>query len=209
MKQDKTNNTDRVDTKPKDITARSLRELSVEAALLCNKIEDASESGAENVENLVKQLWQVQEATESKIDNVAWIVDYLKVEIDTAKKRLVAVIELHEQFIARKEAQLAGIKQGLLWLHERGLIPKRNIGKEREIEIRDNHPKVIPKVAADHPQLPDEFRVQELKSRLDLQAILDAHKSGRDVSSFAEIQIGKQVRFKFQSSRTKVKYSQS
>lgn len=114
-----------------------------------------------------------------------------------------AVIELHEQFIARKEAQLAGIKQGLLWLHVQGLIPKRNIGKEREIEIRDNNPKVIPKVAADYPTLPDEFRVQELKYRLDLQAILNAHKSGRDVSNFADIQIGKQVRFKFQSSRAK------
>ncbi|PSB66564.1 hypothetical protein C7B79_00475 [Chroococcidiopsis cubana CCALA 043] len=209
MKQDKTINTDRVDTKPKDITERSLRELSLEAALLWNQIEDASESGAENVENLVKQLWQVQEATESKIDNIAWIVDYLKIEIDAAKKRLDAVIELHERFIARKEAQLAGIKQGLLWLHAQGLIPKRNIGKEREIEIRDNNPKVIPKVAADDTQLPDEFRVQELKSRLDLQAILDAHKSGRDISSFAEIQIGKQVRFKFQSSRTKIKHFQS
>lgn len=207
--QNKTINSDSVNTKLKDITARSLRELSLEAALLWNQIEDVSESGAENVENLVKQLWQVQEATESKIDNIAWIVDYLKVEIALAKKRLDAVIELHEQFIAKKEAQLAGIKQGLLWLHERGLIPKRNIGKEREIEIRDNNPKVIPKVVADCPELPDEFRVQELKFRLDLQAILDAHKSGRDVSSFAEIQVGKQVRFKFQSSRAKVKHSQS
>ena len=209
MKPDKAIYTSQVATEPKDITERSLRELSLEAALLWDQIEDASESGTENIENLVKQLWQVQEATESKIDNIAWIVDYLKIEIDAAKKRLDAVIELHEQFIARKEAQLAGIKQGLLCLHERGLIPKHNIGKEREIEIRDNNPKVIPKVAADDSQLPDEFRVQELKSRLDLQAILDAHKSGRDISSFAEIQIGKQVRFKFQSSRAKAKHSQS
>ncbi|MDV2996855.1 MAG: hypothetical protein N4J56_006560 [Chroococcidiopsis sp. SAG 2025] len=140
--QDKTINSDSVNTKLKDIAARSLRELSLEATLLWNQIEDASESGAENVENLVKQLWQVQEAAESKIDSIAWIVDYLKIEIDAAKKRLDAVIELHEQFIAKKEAQLAGIKQGLLWLHDQGLIPKRNIGKEREIEIRDNNPKV-------------------------------------------------------------------
>lgn len=85
MKQYKTINTRQVATKSKDITESSLRELSVEAALIWNQIENATEEGTESVENLVKQLWQVQEATESKIDSIAWIVDYLKIEIDAAR----------------------------------------------------------------------------------------------------------------------------
>ncbi len=68
------------------------------------------------------------------------------------------------------------------------------------IEIRDNPPKVANLLLeVDDEDFPDEFRT--IKYQANNKAILEAYKSGQDISNVAEVTIGKQIRFKVQSSR--------
>jgi hypothetical protein len=183
----------------REINQLTLKELSLDAAKLWSQIEEASELGAEGkVEQLVQELMGVQDGIETKIDAIAWVVDQLNLDLETWEERKVRVAELYDQVISRRKTQLEQIKRTLIHLHEIGLISDKNIGKERVIEIRDNPPKVANLlVEVDDRDFPDEFRV--IKYQANNKAILEAYKSGKDISDVAEITIGKQVRFKVQS----------
>jgi hypothetical protein len=183
----------------REINQLTLKELSLDAAKLWSQIEEASELGAEGkVEQLVQELMGVQDGIETKIDAIAWVVDQLNLDLETWEERKVRVAELYDQVISRRKTQLEKIKRTLIHLHEIGLISDKNIGKERVIEIRDNPPKVANLlVEVDDRDFPDEFRV--IKYQANNKAILEAYKSGKDISDVAEITIGKQVRFKVQS----------
>lgn len=183
----------------REINQITLKELSLDAAKLWSQIEEASELGEEGkVEQLVQELMGVQDGIETKIDAIAWVVDQLNLDLETWEERKARVAELHDQVISRRKTQLEQIKRTLIHLHEIGLISDKNIGKERVIEIRDNPPKVANLlVEVDDEDFPDEFRV--IKYQANNKAILEAYKSGKDISDIAEITIGKQVRFKVQS----------
>lgn len=182
-----------------EINQLTLKELSLDAAKLWSQIEEASELGEEGkVEQLVQELTGVQDGIETKIDAIAWVVDQLNLDLETWEERKVRVAELHDRVISRRKTQLEQIKRTLIHLHEIGLISDKNIGKERVIEIRDNPPKVANLlVEVDDRDFPDEFRV--IKYQANNKAIIEAYKSGQDISDIAEITIGKQVRFKVQS----------
>ncbi|MBD2432380.1 MULTISPECIES: siphovirus Gp157 family protein [Fischerella] len=183
----------------REINQLTLKELSLDAAKLWSQIEEVSELGEEGkVEQLVQELMGVQNGIETKIDAIAWVVDQLNLDLETWEERKARVAELHDQVISRRKTQLEQIKRTLIHLHEIGLISDKNIGKERVIEIRDNPPKVANLlVEVDDEDFPAEFRV--IKYQANNKAILEAYKSGQDISDIAEITIGKQVRFKVQS----------
>ncbi len=183
----------------REINQLTLKELSLDAAKLWSQIEEASELGEEGkVEQLVRELMAIQDGIETKIDAIAWVVDQLNLDLEIWEERKVRVVELHDQVISRRKTQLEEIKRTLIHLHEIGVINDKNIGKEREIEIRDNPPKVANLVVeVDDEDFPDEFRT--IKYQANNKAILDAYKSGKDVSQIALVTIGKQVRFKVQS----------
>ncbi|NEU71830.1 hypothetical protein PI95_004370 [Hassallia byssoidea VB512170] len=185
----------------REINQLSLRELCLDAAKLWSLIEELSELGEEGkVEELVQQLMSVQDGIENKIDAIAWVVDQLNVDIETWEERKARVVELHDSVITRRKTQLEEIKRTLIHLHEIGLINDRNIGREREIEIRHNPPKVANLlVEVDDEDFPSEFRT--IKYQANNKAILEAYKSGKDVSNIASVTIGKQVRFKVKSVR--------
>ncbi len=183
----------------REINQLTLKELSLDAAKLWSQIEEVSELGEEGkVEQLVQEFMGVQNGIETKIDAIAWVVDQLNLDLETWEERKARVAELHDQVISRRKTQLEQIKRTLIHLHEIGLISDKNIGKERVIEIRDNPPKVANLlVEVDDEDFPDEFRV--IKYQANNKAIIEAYKSGKDISDVAEITIGKQVRFKVQS----------
>ncbi|PMB02607.1 hypothetical protein CEN49_25165 [Fischerella thermalis CCMEE 5273] len=183
----------------KEINQLTLKELSLDAAKLWFQIEEATQSQEEGlIEQLVQNLMAVQDSIETKIDAIAWVVDQLNLDLEVWEERKARVVELHDQIIKRRKTQLSQIKRTLIWLHEKGLISDKNIGKERVIEIRDNPPKVANLlVEVDDEDFPSEFIT--IKYQANNQAILEAYKSGKDVSNVAEITIGKQVRFKVQS----------
>ncbi|KAB8314294.1 hypothetical protein SD81_037770 [Tolypothrix campylonemoides VB511288] len=183
-----------------EINQLTLKELSLDAAKLWSQIEEASELGEEGkVEQLVQELMAIQDGIETKIDAIAWVVDQLNLDLETWEERKARVAELHNQVISRRKTQLEQIKRTLIHLYEIGLINDKNIGKSRVIEIRDNPPKVANLLLeVDDEDFPDEFRT--IKYQANNKAILEAYKSGQDISNVAEVTIGKQVRFKVQSS---------
>ncbi|MBW4498767.1 MAG: siphovirus Gp157 family protein [Scytonema hyalinum WJT4-NPBG1] len=184
----------------REINQLTLKELSLDAAKLWSQIEEASESGEEGkVEELVQKLMTIQDGIETKIDAIAWVVDQLNLDLETWEERKARVAELHNQVISRRKTQLEQIKRTLIHLYEIGLINDKNIGKSRVIEIRDNPPKVANLLLeVDDEGFPDEFRT--IKYQANNKAILEAYKSGQDISNVAEVTIGKQVRFRVQSS---------
>ncbi|WP_026736171.1 siphovirus Gp157 family protein [Fischerella sp. PCC 9605] len=188
----------------KEINQLTLKELSLDAAKLWSQIEEATQSEEEGlVEQLVQNLIAVQDGIETKIDAIAWVVDQLNLDLEVWEERKARVVELHDQIIKRRKTQLSQIKQGLIHLHTVGLINDKSIGKTREIEIRDNPPKVAKLlIEVDDEDFPSEFR--NIKYLANNQAILDAYKTGKDVSNIAEITIGKQVRFQVKSGRKNV-----
>ncbi len=185
----------------RQINELTLKELSLDAAKLWSQIEDATESGEEGkVEELVSQLVSIQDGIEAKIDAIAWVVDQLNLDLENWEDRKQRTVELCDKVISRRKTQLEQIKRSLIHLHEIGLIPEKNIGKEREIEIRDNPPKVATLlIEVDDEDFPSEFR--NIQYKANNKAILEAHKAGKDVSNIAEITIGKQIRFKVNSSK--------
>jgi hypothetical protein len=184
----------------REINQLTLKELSLDAAKLWSQIEEASELGEEGkVEQLVQELMAIQDGIETKIDAIAWVVDQLNLDLETWEERKARVAELHNQVISRRKTQLEQIKRTLIHLYEIGLINDKNIGKERVIEIRDNPPKVANLLLeVDDEDFPNKFRT--IKYQANNKAILEAYKSGQDISNVAEVTIGKQVRFKVQSS---------
>jgi hypothetical protein len=184
----------------REINQLTLKELSLDAAKLWSQIEEASELGEEGkVEQLVQELMAIQDGIETKIDAIAWVVDQLNLDLETWEERKARVAELHNQVISRRKTQLEQIKRSLIHLYEIGLINDKNIGKSRVIEIRDNPPKVANLLLeVDDEDFPDEFRT--IKYQANNKAILEAYKSGQNISNVAEVTIGKQVRFKVQSS---------
>jgi hypothetical protein len=185
----------------RQINELTLKELSLDASKLWSQIEDATESGEEGkVEELVSQLVSIQGGIEAKIDAIAWVVDQLNLDLENWEDRKQRTVELCDKVISRRKTQLEQIKRSLIHLHEIGLIPEKNIGKEREIEIRDNPPKVATLlIEVDDEDFPSEFR--NIQYKANNKAILEAHKAGKDVSNIAEITIGKQIRFKVNSSK--------
>ena len=183
----------------REINQLTLKELSLDAAKLWAQIEEATELGEEGkVEELLQDFMAIQDGMETKIDSIAWVVDQLNLDLEVCELRKTRAVELHDQVISRRKTQLEEIKRTLIYLHEIGVINDKNIGKEREIEIRDNPPKVANLVVeVDDEDFPDEFRT--IKYQANNKAILDAYKSGKDVSKIALVTIGKQVRFKVQS----------
>jgi hypothetical protein len=183
------------------INELTLRELSLDAAKLWSQIEEATESGEEGkVEELLQQLVSIQDGIEAKIDAIAWVFDQLNLDLENWEDRKARTVELYDKIISRRKTQLEQIKRSLIHQYEIGLISERNVGKEREIEIRDNPPKVAALlVEVNDEDFPSEFRSIQYKA--DNKAILEAYKAGKDVTNIAEITVGKQVRFKMKSTK--------
>ncbi|MEA5512254.1 siphovirus Gp157 family protein [Crocosphaera sp. UHCC 0190] len=183
---------------PRELLAQfremSLRELSTEAENLAQIIETSSD----DEDSLFDELQQYLNAiTEAKIDGYCWYHDILTAEIDEWKTKKLTLAQMCDEVIQHKEAQLNAMKQNLLRLASKGLIPHYLLGKNKAIEIRANSkPSVEVLCAADDPGFPEKFRSSQITYKPDKEAIVQAHESGQDVSGFATVTWGKQVRFK-------------
>jgi hypothetical protein len=119
--------------------------------------------------------------------------EYLEREIDTWKAKRDALIEMCGKIILAKEARLKSLKETILRLHETGLVGDRLLGKDKTIEIRTNSKPTV-EVSAPAEHLPPCYRVAKWSP--DKEAIATAHAAGEDVSEFATVTYGKQIRFK-------------
>jgi chromosome segregation ATPase len=185
-----------------NINYLTLQELSLEAAKLWEQLEEAEDEQS-FVEQLLEQLFQVQGATERKIDAIAYVTDQLKLDIEVWQSRLEAITQLHTAVINRKHKQLESLKSYLLYLNKYGVLQDRNPGVEREIAFQNNPPKVVLKVEPNDPEFPEEFREVRVEYRPLTKQILEAHKHGCDVSAIADIEVGKHIRFRTISAKSK------
>jgi Siphovirus Gp157 len=179
-----------------EINRASLAQLSVAAAELWEVIDNC-ESEIELTELLERQL-DVQNATESKVDAIAYVADQLQVDLKTWEARLASIVALHTPIIERRRRQLEQLKSYLLRLHELGLLPERVAGKERRIDFQNNPPSLVLKVDPSHREFPEKFKQIEYSARS--KDILAAYKAGEDINDFAEIVTRKHVRFRYQKS---------
>jgi hypothetical protein len=162
-----------------DINHATLAVLSITAAQLWEEIDNC-EDELELQELLHEQL-NVQQATEAKVDAIAYITDHLKLDLETWEARLEKIVELHSMVIQRRRNQIAQIKGYLLKLHSAGVLSEQVAGVERRIDFQNNPPSVVLLVEPD--ELPTEF--QEVKVSAKAKDILAAHKRGEDVSAMA------------------------
>ncbi|NJN07548.1 MAG: hypothetical protein HC815_05975 [Richelia sp. RM1_1_1] len=190
--------------KEQNITKLSLGELSIDSSRLWEQIEAAQheDSDENQVGLIIEQLIQNQNAIESKIDSIVWVKEMLESELAAWRQRRDRALMLYSDAIKAREDSITQIKEMLLHLHESGLILQRSIGRECEIEIRDNPPSVAQlNIDIESEEFPSEFK--RVKIFPDNQTIINAYKAGIDVSKYAEIKIGKQVRFKRKKSKNK------
>jgi hypothetical protein len=170
----------------------SLRELSFETAKLAAIVEDSDS------DEFFKELQAfLVDATADKVDGYVLFKEYLDAEIEQWKAKKEALIEMCDRVIVAKELQLKSLKQTLIALNEQGLVADYLMGKNKAIEIRPNNkPSINLLGRADDPLLPAHFKIQETKWVANREAIATAHQSGEDVSGWATVTWGKQVRFK-------------
>jgi hypothetical protein len=170
--------------------AMSLRELSFEAARIDELLESEEDDGDDLLERLQDYL---ADATAAKVDGYVLYKEYLDQEIEIWKTKRDALLEICGKIILAKESRLKSLKETILRLHETGLIGDRLLGKDKAIEIRVNSKPTVD-VSAPAEHLPPRYRVTKWSP--DKEAIATAHASGEDVSEFASVTYGKQIRFK-------------
>jgi hypothetical protein len=166
----------------------SLRELSFEAAQIAALLEDA-----EPDELLERLQTYISEATAAKIDGYCLYKEYLDSEIEAWKLKRDSLLGMCDRVISAKEAQLKALKQNLLNLHEQGLLEGNLVGKNKAITICPNSKPTV-EVIGDAKDLPLDYR--QAKWVPNKEAIAQAYLDGEDISKFAQIVYGKQVRFK-------------
>lgn len=135
----------------------------------------------------------LETATAAKIDGYCLFVEYLKAEIETWQTKRDVLLEICDRVILAKEAQQKSLKDNLLRLYEQGLIDSNLLGKNKAIEIRPNSKPVV-EIMGNPEDLPEQYR--KPKWIADKEAIASDHQAGIDVSDYATVSYGKQVRFK-------------
>ena len=186
----------------RNIAKKTLRELSLQSARLWEEIEAAQhENTEENQVGLaIQNLFENQDAIEAKIDSIVWVKEHLEAELAGWEEKRKRAVALYDDAIESRKNSINQIKEMILFLYQSGLIKDKNRGKECEIEIRDNPPAVEElNMDIDSEEFPSEFK--RIKVSPDNKAIINAFKSGINVSEFANIVIRKQVRFKRKKSK--------
>ncbi len=173
-----------------DINRATLALLSCYAAELWEQLEELPE-GEEQAQAL-ENLLQIQDATASKIDAIAYVADQLKVDLETWSTRLQKVVELHTQVINKRKKQLEHLKAYLVRLNELGMLKDKVIGTQRRIDFQ-NSPKSV-ELLVEPEELPQEY--QTIKVTAKSKEILEAYKRGEDTSAIAKVSQSKHVRFR-------------
>ncbi|MDJ0615602.1 MAG: siphovirus Gp157 family protein [Calothrix sp. MO_192.B10] len=168
----------------------SLQELCSEAIAVSQILETEDDE-----DDLFQQLQQyLTEATQAKVDGYCWYQEMLKSEIDEWKTKKKRLAQMCDQVIDRKQKQLNRLKQNLVRLAELGLIDHYLMGHNKAISIRTNSQPTVE--VLQEVDVPEIYRQPQIQWTVDKQAIALAHQAGKDVSAFAKVTYGKQVRFK-------------
>lgn len=174
-----------------DVNSMTLEQLSFTAKTLWMQLED----GEGDVETIVDQLLECEIAEARKVDAIVWVCEQYDADILADEARLAEIVRIHTVQIERKKKKVQALKDSLVFRNGANSLEDKLIGNERTISFRDNPPRVHWLVSPNSTQFPDRYREVVTKYKLLPELVLEDAKNKIDVSSVAEIKIGRHVRF--------------
>ena len=184
-----------------EIANRSLKVISEEAAslqriLLSIADENSGDLSEEEFNELIQEkltdFFNLSMEQAKKFDGLYWAYKAIEAERKALKEKFRLINEMQVCLLKSYDRSLDGIKNYLLFLHNKRLIDNKNIGNRSTITIYDSPPSVQ-EILTDIEELPEKFK--RVKVELDKKAIINAYKQGRDVSKYASISVNKTIRF--------------
>lgn len=169
----------------------TLRQVSIKAALLWEKLENAETP--EEEATLLSEIWENQGDQEVAADIQAELADQLKAEITALKARREYFLQQHNVAIVRLERWREALDNKILELHQLGAISTNLVGKKRQITIKENPPSC--EVLIEPKQLPKEYRTRTVNYTPDKKKIKAAWKEGIPVEG-TRITRGLRVEYK-------------
>ncbi len=184
-----------------EIANRSLKVISEEAASLQRILLSIADEGSGNlseeefnelIEEKLAEFFNLSMEQAKKFDGLYWAYKAIEAERKALKEKFRLINEMQASLLQSYDRSLDGIKNYLLFLHNKKLIDDKNIGNRSTITIYDSPPSVQ-KILTDIEELPEKFK--RIKVEPDKKAIINAYKQGRDVSKYASISVNKSIRF--------------
>ncbi|MGB3208440.1 MAG: siphovirus Gp157 family protein [Crinalium sp.] len=152
----------------------SLRQISIKAALLWEKLENAETPEDETA--LLSEIWENQGDQEAAADIQAEIADQLNAEIAALKARKEYFMQQHNVAIVRLERWREALDNNILQLHQLGVISNSLVGRKRQIVIKQNPPSC--EILIDPKELPKEYRTRTVTYTANKNKIKAAWKEG-------------------------------
>lgn len=184
-----------------EITNRSLKIISEEAAslqrILLSIVDEGNEGLSEEefnelIQEKLAEFFDLSMEQAKKFDGLYWAYKAIEAEKKALKEQFRLINEMQASLLQSYDRSLDGIKNYLLFLHNKKLIDNKNIGNRSTITIYDSPPSVQ-EILTDVEELPEKFK--RIKVEPDKKAIINAYKQGRDVSKYANISVNKTIRF--------------
>lgn len=184
-----------------EIANRSLKVISEEAASLQRILLSIADEGSgdlpekefnELIQEKLTEFFSLSMEQAKKFDGLYWTYKAIEAERKALKEKFRLINEMQACLLKSYDRSLDGIKNYLLFLHNKKLIDNKNIGNRSTITIYDSPPSVQ-EILTDIEELPEKFK--RVKVEPDKKAIINAYKQGRDVSKYASISVNKTIRF--------------
>lgn len=184
-----------------EIANLSLKVISEEAASLQRILLSIADEGSGNlseeefnelIQEKLAEFFNLSMEQAKKFDGLYWAYKAIEAEKKALNERFKLIDEMQASLLQSYDRSLSGIKNYLLFLHNKKLIDDKNIGNRSTITIYDSPPSVQ-EILTDIEELPEKFK--RIKAEPDKKAIINAYKQGRDVSKYASINVNKSIRF--------------
>lgn len=157
------------------IMLRSLKGISILAAQIWRRLQGAETP--EQEDDILVQLWELQDNQEALIDAHAELADQIDAELAAVKARMELLIKIHVAELNRLTRWRNGLDRTVLQLNDAGLMGTEAAGQTRRIRIKLNP---LSCEVLDLSQVPEDYiTIKEIVERKpDKQAIKAAWSRG-------------------------------
>jgi len=159
---------------PESVVQRSLSLSSRKAARLWMQLE----SGMADPTDLLPALQQAQGHQEDAVDIHVALRQHIDAEIAAAQARRDALMAVHDADIARLKRWANSLDQGVLDLHEQGLMADEAVGQTYRIRVKHNPPSCV---VLDEAMIPEPYLKAKTTYTPDKSAIKAAIQGGEVV----------------------------
>ena len=134
-----------------EITNRSLKIISEEAAslqrILLSIVDEGNEGLSEEefnelIQEKLAEFFDLSMEQAKKFDGLYWAYKAIEAEKKALKEQFRLINEMQASLLQSYDRSLDGIKNYLLFLHNKKLIDNKNIGNRSTITIYDSPPSV-------------------------------------------------------------------